>query len=75
MIVEAKVLKGIPKCPECKNYFSQHKDYGVWENGYWFIYRCEKCSTKRKKIDVRYFTDEDLKVIKKPKMKKGGRKK
>ena len=68
MIINAKVLKdGIPKCPECKSYFSGIKDYGIWAKGYWFIFRCENCTNKRRKVNVRYYTDQDFNVIKTPK--------
>jgi hypothetical protein len=65
--VDAKVVKGVPKCPQChEKYFSGiHKieKYGACDGGFWFMYKCQKCSGKKSKVFVKYFTDINFKVI------------
>lgn len=65
--LKAKILKGIPVCPECKKYTEGVTDYGVEEKKknatYWFKFKCDNCTTKKKKIYIKYFTDGDFDVV------------
>jgi len=65
--LKAKLKKGIPVCPECSNHNNDTKDYGIVEGkgkaDYWFSFKCEKCSDKKRKVFVKYQTDSDFKVI------------
>jgi len=57
----------IPVCPHCGFHTNTVKNFGA-EDGprYWFTFNCKNCTTKRKVIDVKYWTDRNLKL------KKGG---
>ncbi len=65
--LKAKLKKGIPVCPECNDYTRGIKDYGIEEKkknaDYWFSFKCGNCTTNRKKIYVKYFTNNDFSVV------------
>lgn len=64
--VEAKVVKGVPRCPHChEKYFPgvhSVENYGSCDDGFWFTYKCQKCSSKKNKVFVKYYTDMNFKV-------------
>lgn len=67
--LKAKITNKKPVCPKCGNYYpfkpSTRDGYGVdnRNNGFWFIFICENCSTKKNDLRIKYFTDKDLKVV------------
>lgn len=65
-MVKAKIVKGVPLCPNCKNGYDAIVDYGIirGKKGFWFSFVCKHCTTKKKKFKVMYETDENFKVLK-----------
>ena len=65
-MVKAKIVKGVPLCPNCKNGYDEIADYGTLDGkeGFWFSFICRHCTTKKKKFRVSYETDGDFKVRK-----------
>ncbi len=64
--LQAKIKKGIPVCPECETHSNNIYDYGVTDKGkakFQFKFQCTKCSDKKQKVFVKYYTDGDFKVI------------
>lgn len=73
-VLKAKIIKGVPHCPECSyKYDGNVVNYGYNAKGYWFVFRCNECTSsegksgkklkKERKVFVRYQTDKDFKVI------------
>jgi len=62
--VDAKVVDGKPECPLCgQKYPDRIDDYGVEADvGFWFAFKCESCSNKRRKVMVKWVTDYDFKI-------------
>ncbi len=64
--VEAVVIKKLPSCPTCKQSYQSGIDeiteYGAYAKGFWFKYKCQTCSTKKKNFFVKYYTDNNFKV-------------
>lgn len=61
--LNAEIIKGIPCCPECGNHTPGRSDYGCNDEGFWFSYICEQCSTSGYKVVVKYYTNQNFKVI------------
>jgi hypothetical protein len=55
--VEAVFVKGVPCCPSCMSPGTKYNDYGVAEQGFWFSFICQACSTKSSKQNIKYYTD------------------
>ena len=66
--VGAKISKGIPKCSRCgeryHNGIHTIQEYGIWKKGFWFKFKCNNCSSKKSKVFVKYFTDNDFNIVK-----------
>lgn len=62
--IDAKIVDGKPECSRCGQKWPERiDDYGVVKGvGFWFAFRCDRCSTKRRKIFVRWTTDNDFKI-------------
>lgn len=63
VFIGARIVDGVPECPICGSIYPGRIDeFGVENDLFWFAFLCDKCSTSRRNLYVKWMRDFNLNI-------------